>query len=53
MEEVPEGTRINYVYEVDFKNPFLRVFGKILIGWYAMRFWEHAVIDKLKEMLEK
>jgi carbon monoxide dehydrogenase subunit G len=53
MEEIPEGTKINYTYDVDLKNPLFRVFGKFLIGWYAMRFWEHAVIDKLKERLEK
>lgn len=53
MEEIPEGTKINYTYEVDLKNPILRIFGRLLIGLYAMRFWEHAVIDKLKEMLEE
>ena len=53
MEEVPEGTRINYTYNVELKNPLFRILGKFLIGWYAMRFWKHAVIDKLKEMLEK
>ena len=53
MEEIPGGTKINYTYDVELKNPILRVFGKILIGRYAMRFWEHSVIDKLKEMLEK
>jgi carbon monoxide dehydrogenase subunit G len=53
MEEVPEGTKINYTYDVEINNVFLRIFGKVLIGWYAMRFWKHAVIDKLKEMLEK
>lgn len=53
MEEIPEGTKINYTYDVELKNPIFRLLGKLLIGWYAMRFWEHAVIDKLKEMLEK
>jgi carbon monoxide dehydrogenase subunit G len=53
MEEVPEGTKINYTYDVEVNNPFFRIFGKVLIGWYAMRFWKRAVIDKLKEMLEK
>lgn len=53
MEEVPGGTKINYTYDVEFKNPIFRIFGGFLIGQYAMRFWEHAVIDKLKEMLEK
>ena len=53
MEEIPEGTRINYYYDVELKNPILRFLGRFLIGWYSMRFWQHAVIDKLKEMLEK
>jgi len=53
MEEIPGGTKINYTYSVELKNPFLRIFGGFLIGWYAMRFWKHAVIDKLIEMLEK
>jgi len=53
MEEVPEGTKINYTYDVELKNPLFRIFGRFLIGWYAMRFWKRAVIDKLKEMLEK
>jgi hypothetical protein len=53
MEEIPEGTKINYTYDVELKNPIFRIFGKYLIGWYAMRFWKKAVIDKLKEMLEK
>lgn len=53
LEDAPEGTRINYAYNVELKNPILRIFGRFLIGRYAMRFWEKAVIDKLKEMLEK
>lgn len=53
MEELAEGTKINYTYEVLIHNLFLRVFGRIFITWYAMRFWKHAVIDKLKEMLEQ
>lgn len=53
MEEISEGTRINYSYNIELKNPIFRILGGFLIGWYAMRFWEHAVIDKLKEMLEK
>ncbi len=53
MEEIPEGTKINYTYDVELKNPILAMLGGFLIGGYAMRFWEHAVIDKLKEVLEK
>jgi hypothetical protein len=53
MEEISGGTKINYTYDVKLKNPIFRIFGGPLIGWYAMRFWKHAVIDKLKKMLEK
>ncbi len=53
MEEIPEGTKINYVYDIELENPIFQIFGRFLIRWYAMRFWKHAVIDKLKEMLEK
>jgi len=53
MEEVAGGTKINYSYDVELKNPLFRIFGRFLIEWYAMRFWKRAVIDKLKEMLEK
>jgi carbon monoxide dehydrogenase subunit G len=53
MEEIPEGTRIDYQYEVELQNPILRLLGGFLIGRYAMRYWERAVIDELKEMVEK
>lgn len=53
MEEIPEGTKINYTYDIELKNPVFRIFGGFLIGWHAMRFWKRAVIDKLKETLEK
>ena len=53
MQEVPEGTRIDYTYDIVITNLVLRIFGRFLIGWYAMRFWKHAVIDRLKLMLEK
>lgn len=53
MEETSGGTRINYINDVEIKSLFFRLFGTMLISWYAMKFWEHAVIDKLKEMLEQ
>lgn len=31
MEEVPEGTKINYLYQVEIKSAFLRVLAKPLI----------------------
>jgi carbon monoxide dehydrogenase subunit G len=53
MEEVPEGTKINYTNDVEIKSRLFRLLGRILLGWYAVRFWERAVIDKMKKMLEK
>jgi len=52
MEEVSIGTKINYRNDVIINNNILRLFSKLLIGKPALRFWEHAYIDKLKEMLE-
>jgi carbon monoxide dehydrogenase subunit G len=52
MEEVPEGTLINYRYQVELLNPVLRWLAKPLIGWYAMRLWKKAFIDQLKKIVE-
>lgn len=53
LRDHPEGTMIEYSYEVVLKTRFWAVFAKPLIGWYAMRFWKKAFIDRLKDMLEK
>lgn len=53
LEDVDGETKINYVYEVDIHKKWLRVIAKPLIGWFAMKAWEKAVIDKLKEILEQ
>jgi hypothetical protein len=53
LEEVEGGTKINYVYEVDIHKKWLRVIAKPLIGWFAMKAWEKAVVDKLRNILEK
>jgi hypothetical protein len=53
MEEIEGGTRINYVYEVDIHNKWLRVIAKPLLGWYSMKFWEKAFIDELRKKLER
>lgn len=49
----PEGTLIDYTYRVSIHKKWLRIFATPLIRWYSMKFWEKAVIDKLKVMLEK
>lgn len=53
MEEIPEGTRIHYVNDVEIKSWFFRLLGGFLIKRIALKYWEHAVFDKMKQMLEK
>ena len=49
----PEGTLIDYTYQVSIHKPWLRVIATPLIKWYSMKYWEKAVIDELKERLER
>lgn len=53
MEEIPEGTKIHYLNDVEITSPFFRLFGGFMIKRIALKYWEWAVIDKLKKMLEK
>lgn len=48
-----EGTLINYTYRVSIHKRWLRVVATPLIRWYSMKYWEKAVIDELKKILEK
>ncbi len=49
----PEGTIIDYTYQVKIHKPWLRLVATPLIRWYSMKYWEKAVIDELKKALEK
>lgn len=53
LEKVEGGTKIHYVYEVDIHKKWLRIIAKPLIGWFAMKAWEKAVVDQLRKILEK
>lgn len=53
MEEVLEGTKINYINNVTIKNNFLKLFSRIIIGKPALKFWEKAYINRLKELTEQ
>lgn len=53
LSEDKDGTTIDYTYEVTIHKAWLRVVAKPLIGWFSMMFWKKAVIDVLKEKLEK
>ncbi|MCA9362489.1 hypothetical protein KC906_03870 [Candidatus Kaiserbacteria bacterium] len=53
LSEHPEGTLIDYTYQVSIHKKWLRLIATPLIKWYSMKFWEKAVIDVLKKLLEK
>lgn len=48
-----KGTLIDYTYQVTIHKKWLRVIAVPLLRWYSMEYWEKAVIDRLKEILEK
>lgn len=48
-----DGTLIDYTYQVTIHKTWLRIVATPLIKWYSMKAWEKAVIDELKEMVEK
>jgi hypothetical protein len=52
MEEVPGGTKINYLNDVTIKNNFLKLFSKLIIGKPALKFWEKAYINELRKIVE-
>jgi carbon monoxide dehydrogenase subunit G len=52
LKAAAAGTKIEYTYDVDIHNRWLRIIAKPLIGRFAMKTWENAVIDRLREMLE-
>lgn len=53
LSENPEGTLIDYTYQVTIHKKWLRLVATPLIKWYAMKAWEKAVIDELKDMVER
>lgn len=53
MEDVENGTKINYTYDIEIHRPIIRIIGTPLIKWFAMWTWKRAFIDKLRKILEK
>lgn len=51
--ERPEGTLIDYTYQVAIHKHWLRIVARPLIGWFSMKYWQSAVIDELRKRLEK
>lgn len=52
LSESPEGTVINYTYQVVIHKRWLRIVARPLIGWFSMKYWQKAVIDELRKRLE-
>lgn len=52
LSENPEGTMIDYTYKVSIHKKWLSIVATPLIRWYSMKYWEKAVIDRLRVILE-
>jgi carbon monoxide dehydrogenase subunit G len=53
LSEHEQGTLVDYTYQVTIHKKWLRIVAVPLIRWYSMIYWEKAVIDRLKAILEK
>lgn len=53
LSEHLEGTMIDYTYQVSIHKLWLRIVATPLLRWYSMKYWEKAVIDELRKILEK
>ena len=53
LSQIAEWTIIDYTYQVSIHKTWLRIIATPLIRWYSMKFWEKAVIDELKKIVEK
>jgi hypothetical protein len=53
LSEHPEGTMIDYTYQVAIHKRWLRIVARPLIGWFSMKYWQKAVIDELRKKLER
>jgi hypothetical protein len=53
LSECPEGTVINYNYQVSIHKRWLRIIAQPLIGRYSMKYWQKAVIDELRKKVER
>ncbi len=53
LSQDPEGTIIDYTYQVAIHKRWLRIVARPLIGWFSMKYWQKAIIDILRKKLEK
>lgn len=52
LSQHPNGTLLDYTYNVVIHKKWLAIIAIPLIKWYSMKSWERAVIDQLKSILE-
>jgi carbon monoxide dehydrogenase subunit G len=53
LSKHPEGTLVDYTYQVSIHKAWLRIVATPLIKWYSMKAWEKAVINELRKKLAK
>lgn len=53
LSKHPQGTLIDYTYQVAIHKKWLRAVAAPSLRWYSMKYWEKAVIGRLKKLLEK
>lgn len=53
MEEIPGGTKIHYVNDVELTHPIFRLFGDFFIKNLALWYWKKSVFGELKKLVEK
>ncbi len=53
LSERPEGTVIDYTYQVAIHKRWLRIVAQPLIGRFSMKYWQKAVINELRKRLER
>ena len=53
LSEHVKGTLIDYTYQVTIHKKWLGIIAVPLLRWYSMKYWEKAIIDQLKKILEK
>ena len=53
LSQHPEGTLIDYTYQVAIHKRWLRIIARPLIGWFSIKYWRKAVIDELRKRLER
>ncbi len=52
LSDAPDGTKIDYKYELSIYNKWLGIIAGPLFKIYSMKAWEKAFINRLKKLVE-